>query len=248
MVRAADFPYGAFELKRHYQRNMIIGTLSTVLLAAVMISWVWVYGSKMKGPVIPPDEGRIGIYDTIIFIPERDPMVDPDELPGGGGAIPPPPLPEFNDGPIVIIEEGSGEKETVFSDPDDRPSYGPSDPKQTDDPGGFIGADGPYSGVTRIPGPETFIPYEEEPVIIDEEVPRYPPIALAAGFTAWVRIQAFVDQSGNVLKAVSVNTNRPGIGFEEAAIKAALKCKYRPAIQNGNPVGIWITYKVVFKL
>jgi len=38
------------------------------------------------------------------------------------------------------------------------------------------------------------------------------------------------------------------MGFEEAAVKAAYKCRYRPAIQNGNPIGVWISYTVEFVL
>jgi len=37
-------------------------------------------------------------------------------------------------------------------------------------------------------------------------------------------------------------------GFEEAALKAARKRKYRPALQNGQPVAVWVTYKKIFKL
>jgi len=63
-----------------------------------------------------------------------------------------------------------------------------------------------------------------------------------------VMVQAYVDKNGEVKKAQAVKTNRPNMGFEEAAVKAAYKCKYRPAIQNGNPVGVWIGYRVEFTL
>jgi hypothetical protein len=51
------------------------------------------------------------------------------------------------------------------------------------------------------------------------------------------------------VKAVQVvSCTRPSLGFEDAAITAGYKIKYRPAIQNGNPVGVWITYQVIFLL
>jgi TonB family protein len=38
------------------------------------------------------------------------------------------------------------------------------------------------------------------------------------------------------------------VGFDEAAVEAALQCIYKPAIQNGQPVAVWVTYPVEFKL
>jgi len=49
-----------------------------------------------------------------------------------------------------------------------------------------------------------------------------------------------------VKKAVAVKCTRPNMGFEEAAVAAAYKYIYRPAIQNGDPVGVWIAYRVDF--
>ena len=36
--------------------------------------------------------------------------------------------------------------------------------------------------------------------------------------------------------------------FDDAAIEAAYKCKYKPAIQNGRPVAVWVSYQVEFVL
>jgi protein TonB len=96
--------------------------------------------------------------------------------------------------------------------------------------------------------PDSFVVLEIEPVQIYEELPEYPRLAQEGGFTGWVLIQAFIDKNGDVKKAQAVKTNRPKMGFEEAAIKAAYKCKYRPAIQNGEPIGVWIAYRVKFTL
>ncbi|MFH2204893.1 MAG: energy transducer TonB [Elusimicrobiota bacterium] len=37
-------------------------------------------------------------------------------------------------------------------------------------------------------------------------------------------------------------------GFEEAALTAAMKNRYKPAIQNGRPIPVWVSYRVVFEL
>ncbi len=36
--------------------------------------------------------------------------------------------------------------------------------------------------------------------------------------------------------------------LDDAAVASAYKYKYKPAIQNGRPVGLWVSYKVDFKL
>ena len=36
--------------------------------------------------------------------------------------------------------------------------------------------------------------------------------------------------------------------LDESALKAAYKCRFKPAEQDGKPVAVWVTYKVVFDL
>jgi TonB family protein len=99
-----------------------------------------------------------------------------------------------------------------------------------------------------MPTPDEFIPVEVHPEQIYEEPPEYPELAREGGFMGWVIVQAYVDKNGNVKKAQALKTNRPNMGFEDAAVKAAYKCRYRPAIQNKQAIGLWIQYKVVFEL
>ncbi len=100
----------------------------------------------------------------------------------------------------------------------------------------------------RVSPANTFIFCELEPVQIHEEKPQYPRLAQEGGFTAYVLIQAFVDKNGDVIVAQAVKCNRPNMGFEEAAVKAAYKNKFKPAIQNDDPIGVWIGYRVEFEL
>jgi len=99
-----------------------------------------------------------------------------------------------------------------------------------------------------MPPPDSFVAMEVNPEQIYEEQPEYPRLAKEGGFTAVVVMQVFVDKTGAVKKAMAIQCNRPGMGFEEEAVKAAYKCKYRPGIQNGSPAGAWVAYTVRFKL
>jgi len=248
MTRTVDLPYGAFELKSRYQRNMFLGTLSAALLTTMILGTVWIYTIHFQEEAIPvlPPPPPIRFVDTLIFIPPPGPPTDPGDLPGGIKGILPPPPSQLR-GNIIIIDSLSPEEETGIRPPAENGIYGKYDPKQEYDTGGGTGTIGPDPGGIYIPDPGEFIPHEIEPVIIFEEMPVYPRIPQEAGFTGWVIIQAFVDNRGNVKKAEAVRCNRPNIGFEEEAVKAALKCKYSPAIQNGDAVGVWIAYKVEFK-
>jgi protein TonB len=56
-----------------------------------------------------------------------------------------------------------------------------------------------------------------------------------------------VDTDGTVKEAVVYVSSGVAV-LDRAALKAAYKNKFRPAVQNGNPVAIWVTYKVKFEL
>jgi TonB family protein len=108
----------------------------------------------------------------------------------------------------------------------------------------------PFKSLERITvkSPEKYIQLDEMPLIIYQEMPAYPKEAHEQGITAEVYIKAFIDKEGKVREARAVECNRPGYGFEEAAVNAAKKCRYDPGLQNERPVGVWVTYKVNFKL
>jgi protein TonB len=92
-----------------------------------------------------------------------------------------------------------------------------------------------------------FIPVETPPELIYSVTPEYPRLAKEAGLEGSVIIQALVSKEGDVLDAVVlVGSENPLL--DAAALAVAWKYKYRPAIQNGRPLAIWVTYNVEFKL
>jgi TonB family protein len=97
-----------------------------------------------------------------------------------------------------------------------------------------------------MPPADSFVAVEVNPVQVYEETPEYPRLARDGGFTGYVIVQAFVDKNGTVKKAQAVKCSRPNMGFEDAAVKAAYKGQWKPAIQNGNPIGVWVAYRVDF--
>jgi TonB family protein len=240
MAQTMNVPYGAFELKRCYQRNMLMGTGLTVAFTAFIILSVWLYN------VITYDEldvrnviriktiAELGAPPSLAAKPPQIDIAKPKVTAPKIGIPTPVADDEVVDEDIVIASreelqeinvpvlssEGDGGSELIIDIPEE----------------------------DYMPSPDEFVPVEVYPEQIYEEIPEYPRLAQEGGFTGWVIIQAYVDKKGNVIKSQAVKTNRANMGFEDAAVKAAYKCKYRPAIQNGNPIGLWIEYKVNFTL
>jgi len=63
-----------------------------------------------------------------------------------------------------------------------------------------------------------------------------------------VILQAIIRSDGSVGNVEVLRTNRPSMGFEDAAISAVSQWRYKPALQNGRPVEVYFTVFVDFKL
>ncbi|MGD8718933.1 MAG: energy transducer TonB [Candidatus Zixiibacteriota bacterium] len=91
------------------------------------------------------------------------------------------------------------------------------------------------------------VEYSEAPVIVHEQRPVYPDIARDSGVEGDVIMLVYIDESGNVRNAVVQSS--PGLpALDEAAKKAAMKCKFKPAKQQGVPVGVWYSIVMQFRL
>jgi TonB family protein len=97
-----------------------------------------------------------------------------------------------------------------------------------------------------------FIPYDSPPspiggfAAIQKNV-IYPEADREAGHEGTVIVQAFVDKNGNVSDTTAI-LKSPGFqGLENAAIEALKKTKFKPAMQEEKPVGVYITIPVIFK-
>ncbi len=93
----------------------------------------------------------------------------------------------------------------------------------------------------------TIVEYSEPPVIVYEQRPTYPDIARDSKVEGDVVLLVYIDASGNVRNAIVQSS--PGLpALDEAAKKAAMKCKFKPAKQQGVPVGVWYSIVMQFRL
>ena len=92
-----------------------------------------------------------------------------------------------------------------------------------------------------------FMAWEEAPQLIKMVTPEYPEIARKAGVEGQVIMQIVVDEEGNVLQADVVFAQPAGI-FEEAAIKAMLQWKFKPAKQRDKAIKVRMGQRMDFSL
>ncbi len=98
------------------------------------------------------------------------------------------------------------------------------------------------------PSPDEFIRVERQPEMIHEEVPVYPEKAKKDEAEAIVWIKSLVNKDGEVVKSMIFKSSDSEYSFDKTALDAAYKCKFKPAVKDGKPVAVWITYCVKFTL
>jgi TonB family protein len=96
--------------------------------------------------------------------------------------------------------------------------------------------------------PPDFTYCEIYPEVIYTVQPEYPRQARMVGLTATVWVRILVGKNGEALDAAVHVSSGSNAGFDEAAVAAALKCKFKPGIQNGKPVEAWVSLKFEFDL
>ena len=96
---------------------------------------------------------------------------------------------------------------------------------------------------------------EGDPIYVSAEIkppertsfvePAYPEDLKRAQIEGKVALQIVVGRSGAVEDAMVIRSNPP---FDEEAVKAVRQWKYRPALQEGKPVKVYLTVVVEFNL
>ena len=241
-------PYGAFELKATYQRNMLIGMggvitiVFTILLTVVLYS---IFNPTVKIKIDPETiiDGGVFSIPPITYILQKTPDINP----GGNRkeivnkAVIPVPVADslfYDDNSfIATIDEkallvGSG-----------------NEPSTGDELNlGFgVGEGVGYYKIGEEITPTTFVKVEQPPVMIQEYIPKYPRLCEIAGITGTVWIWALVDENGKIINAEVVKSSGTP-ALDEAALEAAYKNLFKPGIQNKRAIKVGVTYKVEFVL
>lgn len=100
-----------------------------------------------------------------------------------------------------------------------------------------------------IPEMGVFVPFEVAPQPLPDFSPQpsFPEMAKTAGVQGKVIVQVYVDKRGEVKRYKIVKEDPKDLGFGEEVEKIIMKWKFTPAIQQGNPVGVWVAVPFTFK-
>jgi protein TonB len=75
----------------------------------------------------------------------------------------------------------------------------------------------------------------------------YPEIARKAGVEGTVQVRVLISPKGEIIK-IELIKSLGNNGCDEAAIKAIKSVKWNPAYQRDQPVQVWLSVSVRFKL
>jgi protein TonB len=232
--------FGTLNLKRAYQKNMLVGFISAGVFFASAFALASSFNKESIQVII---EGPGDNEGGIILIPPPPPG-DPDEARWIDTGRPPEP-PEI--GEIVAVPDPEAPENTEIPTQNELMGMIPETPEI--DPIEYASVDNIEEIVKNLlPQHDEFVPYDEGPVAINKVSPKYPVLAWKARLEGIVWVKALIDKEGKVRGVMAINSSEVDAGFEEAAIEAAYKTTWKPAIANGQPTAVWITYKVEFVL
>ncbi len=235
---ALYLPYGAYELKAKYQRNLLLSNLLLGLTVGLIVIACFVFsqeGSDIGGrPVIVStlDSTLVSAHPvpppSVVYGQERRPTPAPNER---RGSIP------------VAVSDDSDWLDTVTI---------ATQEELADIVGGFDTDEGDKGGIYIAPEDTDYIPSQTEfvsadkiPEFVHQEQPEYPRLIKNAGIPGKVILQALIDKEGNV-KDVKVVKSSGTKGLDDSAVAAAYKNKFTPAISHGQPIYMWVIYTVEF--
>jgi protein TonB len=86
----------------------------------------------------------------------------------------------------------------------------------------------------------------QAPVAVSRPAPAYPELARRMRIQGVVRLEAVIDEHGNVVDARVLDDI--GMGCGQAAVEAIRTWRYEPATLNGRPVSVYLEVRVSFQL
>jgi TonB family protein len=230
--------YGALELKRSYQRNLAMGT---TISAAILI--IATFGLGFLDRTGNDSDGqRIVVVRTLAQLVSPPPPPVFSQSPSSGQTLPGgtfQSVPKAHDTKRLSKGRYHGE---IFGMVYDVSAVGAL-------------AGGDSTGYIQIGVPSikslakiTLVDTDRMPECISAVLPPYPESAKKDRIEGEVWLQVLVDESGDVGEVRVVRKSSSDVGFEQAAMDAAFKWKYRPAVYNRKPVAVWIMYTLTFRL
>lgn len=230
---------GSYELKRTYQRNMAIGFGVSGAVHVIAILLMVLIASMANKPIDAPSivissKQNLIVPPSLSQTQEQIKLAVQEHVARPNAVVPTP-----------VPDEEAPEEATIQTQ-DELANMAPAAPVENLDAN--IDVDVNKVVDELLPTPDQFVPFEDAPVQITSVTPKYPELAQRANIQGTVWVKALVDKEGKVRDVLIVKDSGANAGFEDAAIDAAKQTVWKPAISNGQPIAVWVTYKVEFKL
>jgi TonB family protein len=135
---------------------------------------------------------------------------------------------------IDVVDETGPEKGGDFETPS------PDDPEKITLP------ELDFADVRHHPA-HTDVPYTEDYIILHMVQPEYPPRELIDGIEGEVTVEILVNEEGWVENAWVLSAIGPK-SFEQSSLAAVRQFRFKPPLEDGEPIQMWIRFHVRFKL
>ncbi len=232
-------PYGAYEMKSQYQKNWMIGTGSVVGFVALLLFVSWVYGAMQDDDMVVFDSTAVVIKTIADLGPPPSIAKKPPQVKVQAPDVAAPKVGI----PKPVADDEVLDEDVVLATRDELAEI--IAPDIMSEAGDDIVVD--IDDDDFLPSADQFVPVEIQPEMIHYTTPEYPRLAKQAGIEGTVWVKALISKSGNVIKA-QIGKSSGTASLDDAAVEAAKDNKFKPGIQNGRPINVWVTYKVDFSL
>jgi periplasmic protein TonB len=225
--------YGAAELKACADRTMTAGAAGSTLLMLTAALLTLVVLNVVRDFPGPPR-----IREVVEWRDIQPPRLAPH--PPTTVEVAPPRIASPRTGIVVPTPDEQARPEATLATPREL-ARGQED-HATGDPDRIVISRPPEDDV---PQDSQWRYYEDEPQVTASVAPAYPEIARQAGIEGTVTLRVLVGEDGRVRQAVVVD----GVAvLNEAAIRAALQYRFKPALAAGRPVAVWVVLPFRFRL
>lgn len=234
--------YGAFELKKLYPRNFSIGLALAIFFHLLLIgSYYFVQAISKEDDLDSAPTVHIMKYSELGPPPSITNEVPPQVAIAGPAVQPTVGV------PVPVPDKEAPPEQTIATQQEMSQVAAPTI-------GEDIGAGTQITQDIKIEQPKedddpdvnAFVAVEKFPEIVVSAQPEYPEIARRAGITGKVYVKVLVDKTGKPKKAVIFKSDSDVLN--EAAITAAMKSAFTPALQNNHPIAVWVVLPYKFTL
>ena len=184
---------------------------------------------EKKAPAVKPPPIKVAVV--------KPPPPPKDEAPPPPNDTPPPETPSKPVPLVVGISMSSTTSSGGFAAPVGNTLYGKSADKAV-----APSEVKPYVAARYTPSYQV----DSAPEIASEVKIPYPEEARHAEIEGSVLLSIVIDTEGKVVHAKVVSG--PGYGLDDAALKAILRFRFKPAVKNGETVSTEIKYRYTFEL